>query len=76
MKINMKRLMSNLHEIGKIGKTEDGYNRIEFSSEYFEAAEKFLDKLITGMDIDYKQLENGKVEIPIYRSFYLNQLLI
>ena len=27
------------------------------------------------MDIDYKQLEKGKVEIPIYRSFYLNQLL-
>ena len=36
---------------------------------------EFLDKLITGMDIDYKQLEKGKVEIPIYRSFYLNQLL-
>ena len=45
MKINMKRLMSNLHEIGEIGKTEDGYNRIEFSREYFRAAETFLDKL-------------------------------
>ncbi len=45
MKINMKRLMSNLHEIGENGKTEDGYNRIEFSREYFRAAETFLDKL-------------------------------
>ena len=36
---------------------------------------EFLNKLITGMDIDYKQLEEGKVEIPVYRSFYLNQLL-
>ena len=36
---------------------------------------EFLNKLITGMDIDYKQLETGEVEIPIYRSFYLNQLL-
>ena len=45
MKINMKRLMSNLHEIGEIGKTEEGYNRIEFSREYFRAAETFLDKL-------------------------------
>ena len=45
MKINMKRLMSNLHEIGEIGKTEEGYNRIEFSKEYFRAAETFLDKL-------------------------------
>ena len=45
MKINMKRLMSNLHEIGEIGKTEEGYNRIEFSREYFRAAETFLDEL-------------------------------
>ena len=45
MKINMKRLMSNLYEIGEIGKTEEGYNRIEFSREYFRAAETFLDKL-------------------------------
>lgn len=45
MKINMKRLMSNLHEIGEIGKTEEGYNRIEFSREYFRAVETFLDKL-------------------------------
>ncbi|MCP1224966.1 hydantoinase/carbamoylase family amidase [Sebaldella sp. S0638] len=45
MKINMKRLMSNLYEIGDMGKTEEGYNRIEFSREYFEAAELFLNKL-------------------------------
>ena len=45
MKINMNRLMANLREIGEIGKTEEGYNRIEFSREYFTAAEIFLDKL-------------------------------
>ena len=45
MKINMNRLMSNLYEIGEIGKTKEGYNRIEFSREYFAAAEIFLDKL-------------------------------
>ena len=45
MKINMNRLMSNLYEIGEIGKTKEGYNRIEFSREYFRAAETFLDKL-------------------------------
>ena len=43
--ININRLMSNLREIGDIGKTEDGYNRIEFSREYFTAAEIFLEKL-------------------------------
>lgn len=36
---------------------------------------EFLDKLVTGMDIDYKQLENGEVRLPVNRSLYLNQLL-
>lgn len=36
---------------------------------------EFLDKLITGMDIDYKELESGEVRLPVYRSLYLNQLL-
>lgn len=36
---------------------------------------EFLDKLITGMDIDYKELETGEVRLPVHRSLYLNQLL-
>ena len=36
---------------------------------------KFLDKLVTGMDIDYKELEKGNVRLPVYRTLYLNQLL-
>ncbi len=35
----------------------------------------FLEKTITGMDIDYKQIEQGKIKIPVYRSLYLNELL-
>lgn len=35
----------------------------------------FLEKLVNGMDINYKQLEKGEVRLPIYRSLYLNQLL-
>lgn len=42
MEVNIKRLMARLHEIGEIGKTDKGYNRIEFSREYFKAAEIFL----------------------------------
>ncbi|MBP9479420.1 MAG: hydantoinase/carbamoylase family amidase [Sebaldella sp.] len=45
MKINMKRLMHNLYEIGEIGKTSEGYNRIEFSEEYHKAANLLLKKL-------------------------------
>ena len=36
---------------------------------------EFLEKLATGLDIDYKNLENGEVTLPLYRSLYLNQLL-
>ena len=35
----------------------------------------FLDKLVTGMDINYKEIENGEVKLPVQRSLYLNQLL-
>ena len=35
----------------------------------------FLDKLATGMDIDYKEIENGEVSLPVQRTLYLNQLL-
>jgi len=36
---------------------------------------EFLDKLVTGMDLEYKELENGEVTLPVHRSLYLNQLL-
>ncbi len=36
---------------------------------------EFIDKLITGMDINYKDLEKGTVKLPVNRSLYLNQLL-
>ena len=36
---------------------------------------EFIDKMMSGMDINYKQLENGEVKIPVNRTLYLNQLL-
>ena len=36
---------------------------------------EFLDKLATGMDINYKELEEGEIRLPVHRSLYLNQLL-
>ena len=36
---------------------------------------EFLDKLVTGMGIDYKELESGTIKLPVNRSLYLNQLL-
>ena len=36
---------------------------------------EFLDKLASGMDIDYKKIENNTVKLPINRTLYLNELL-
>ena len=36
---------------------------------------EFIDKLITGMDINYKELIKGNIKVPVNRSLYLNQLL-
>ncbi len=35
----------------------------------------FLNKLITGMDIDYKEIEKGEIRLPVNRTLYLDQLL-
>ena len=36
---------------------------------------EFLDKLINGMDVSYKEIQEGKVELPINRTMYLNTIL-
>ncbi len=36
---------------------------------------EFIDKLMTGMDISYKDLENENIKLPVNRGLYLNQLL-
>lgn len=36
---------------------------------------EFLDKVITGTDVNYKELGTGVVHIPVHRTLYLNQLL-
>lgn len=35
----------------------------------------FIDNLISGTGIDYKELEKGKIRLPAYRSMYLDTLL-
>ena len=36
---------------------------------------EFLNKLITGADVDYKELSTGIIRLPVHRTLYLNQLL-
>ena len=35
----------------------------------------FLDKLVSGMDIDYQELEKEELRLPVNRTLYLNELL-
>ena len=35
----------------------------------------FIDKLTTGMDVDFEELATGTIKLPKNRSLYLNQLL-
>ncbi len=35
----------------------------------------FLDKLVTGMDLDYADLEKDSIKLPVNRTLYLNELL-
>lgn len=35
----------------------------------------FIDKLISGTDATYKDLESGSIRLPVNRTLYLNQLL-
>ena len=36
---------------------------------------EFLDKLKAGMGVDYKEIENGELRLPVNRTLYLEQLL-
>ena len=36
---------------------------------------EFLDKLITGIDVNYKEFEEGEIKLPISRTLYLDKLL-
>ena len=36
---------------------------------------EFLDKLSSGMGVDYKEIEDGELRLPVNRTLYLNQLL-
>jgi hypothetical protein len=81
LEIDLKNIDIDIRELEEIMSKyalKKKYHRLKDGS--FVELEKnkeidFLSKLITGMDIDYKELEEGTVRLPINRSLYLNQLL-
>ena len=74
MNIDIKELKSIMEKYSlkkKYHRLKDG----SFISLQDNKEIEILDKLVTGMDIDYKELEKGQVNLPVNRSLYLNQLL-
>ena len=67
----LKEIMAKYELKKKYHKLKDGtFINLEENQDI-----EFIDKLVTGMDIDFKELENEPVKLPVNRSLYLNQLL-
>ena len=67
-------------KLGTVGvKIENNLLNIDLTGLDFDRSElkdiKFLNSLEYGMEVDYKDLEKGKIRVPVYRSLYLNKLL-
>lgn len=70
-KEELKQILEKYNLKKKYHRLKDGsFINIQESEEI-----SFIDKLMTGMDIDYKQIEEGKLKLPVSRSLYLNKLL-
>ena len=81
LEIDFKKIDIDIKEIKEI------LNRYSLKKKYYRLKDgsflsleqnkdiEFLDKLVTGMDVDLKELEEGTVKLPIYRSMYLDSLL-
>lgn len=70
--------LNELEEVIKKYKLKKKYHRLKDGS-FLDLQESkeidFIEKLILGTDIDYKELESGSIRLPVNRTLYLNQLL-
>ena len=81
LEIDMDKLnidLSQLEDILQKYKLKKKYYRLKDGS-FLDLQESneidFIDKLISGTDVDYKELESGTIRLPVNRTLYLNQLL-
>ena len=81
LKIDFSQIEFNLAELKDIMnqyKLKKKYHRLKDGTfkELEENKEiEYFDQILTGMDLDYKDIEEGEIDLPINRSLYLNQLL-
>lgn len=70
--------LSELEEIVKKYKLKKKYHRLK-NGAFLDLEDSneidFINKLVSGTDIDYKELETGSVRLPVNRTLYLDQLL-
>ena len=81
LSIDLNKLNIDIDELKDIMekyKLKKKYHRLKDGS-FIELDEnqdiEFLDKLITGMDLNYKEIYKNDIKIPVNRSLYLNELL-
>ena len=70
--------VSELEEILAKYKLKKKYHRLQDGS-FLDLQDSeeidFMDKLMFGANVDYKDLESGSIKLPVNRTLYLNQLL-
>ena len=70
--------MDELEEVIKKCKLKKKYHRLKNGS-FLDLQDSneidFIDRLISGTDTSYKELESGSIRLPVNRTLYLNQLL-
>ena len=75
---DLNAYLNELEEIVKKYKLKKKYHRLKNGS-FLDLQESneidFIDKLISGTDTSYKELESGSIRLPVNRTLYLNQLL-
>ncbi len=81
LSIDLDKLNIDLDELRDIMESynlKKKYHRLkngEFLSLEDNKDIEFIDKLITGMDIQYKDIKEGNIKLPIYRSVYIDKIL-
>ena len=81
LSIDLNNINIDLDELKDIMESYDlkkKYHRLK-NGEFLSLEEnkdiEFIDKLVKGTDIDYKDLKQGTVRLPVYRTLYLDKIL-
>ena len=67
----LKEIMTKYHLKKKYHRLKNG----NFLSLEENETMKFIDSITEGIDIDYAKIEKGSIQLPVYRTMYLERLL-